>query len=179
METEAQTSTTESPQTTAISRSLLIFTYLLASFTMWAGLTMLLHIAYIAAGMHVYSLFDSAPIATVITALVLILCCFSLIPAIKTAWVKIALQVASFMNILAFAGPLSILAMILIYTQSEIDQAYCHCIENCGLASVVICAVFACVNYFLQSRNKSIKRLSMWTIGESLLVIILSISAFL
>lgn len=161
--------------TKSTSRSLLIFTYILASFAMWAGLLMLLHILYTAAGIEVYSLFETAPTATVITILVLALCCFSIIPATKTAWVKIALQVASFMNVLALAGPICFLVMRLIYTESELDQAYNDCTVNCGFTSIAIFAVLACVNYFLQSRIKSLKTLSVWTIAGGLLVIIFSI----
>lgn len=165
--------------TKSISQSLLIITYILAAVAIWVGLVIGLHIPYTATGMEVYSLFDTAPTATLITALVLALCCFSIIPDTKIAWVRIALRVASFMEVLALAGPVSYIAMKLIYSEAEIENAYSQCVVNCGLTCIAVMAVLACINYFIQSRNKSIKALSVWTIGGGLFIIFLSILAII
>lgn len=161
--------------TKPISRPFLIFTCILASVAIWMGLILVLHVLYTTTGIVVYSLFDTAPTATVITILVLAFCCFSIIPKIKSAWAKIALQVVSFMEVLALAGPMGILAMKLIYTDSELDYAYNTCLVNCGSTSLAIFAVLACINYFIQSRYESIKALSVWNIGGAILIIFLTI----
>ena len=162
-----------------LSTPLITATYLVACTAIWSGLVITLHVVYSAANIICYGLFDTAPTATVITGLLVLLCLFSIIPRVKASFVKIALRVCSFIEIIALSGSVGLIAMKAIYSPTELDNIYNDTMVYCGFISMAILAVVGCILFFLQSRTSSIKLLSLWTLGLGLMTLLLSVISFL